>query len=136
MDRIRYDAAPFEAERHRAFVQASWCKGAREPWEALASRLRRPETRCLVAHIPGDPDSLLGWAAADVVGGAVIWAYTRDLYGRLRRRGLATSLLFDLGIDVSEPTPCLFWSPAAAAIAARGYRIYHAPRWGSERKAA
>ena len=95
------------------------------PWEALARRLRRPDTRCLVAHVPGDADSLLGWAA--VQAGAVVWAYSRDLFGKVRRRGLATSLLLELGVDVSEPTPLLYWSPDAAEIAARGYRIYYSP---------
>jgi hypothetical protein len=125
VDPIRFEAEPYRREAHEAFVKSSWCKGAREPWETLAARLRRPDTRCLVAHLPGDPDSLLGWAAA--ADGAIVWAYSRELYGKVRRRGLMTSLLLELGVDVSEPTPCLYWSPAAAAIAARGYRIFYAP---------
>lgn len=133
VDRIRYAATLYQRDKHEAFVRASWVKGAREPWETLFSRLRRPETRCLVAHVTDDADCLLGWAAA--ADGAVVWTYTRDLYGRVRRRGLMTSLLLDLGLDPAEPLPCLYWSPAAAAIAARGWRIYHAPR-GHERNAA
>jgi hypothetical protein len=88
--------------------------------------------------LPGDPDRLLGWAATALERGrwAVIWAYTRDLYGRLRRRGLMTSLLLDLGIDPAEPTPCLYWSPDAAAIAARGYRFVYAPKGLLLREAA
>lgn len=111
-------------------MRSSWCRGARERWETLAEYLRRPESRCLVAHLPADADALLGWAA--VFGDAVVWAYTRDLYGKVRRRGLATSLLLLLGVDCSQPTPCLFWSPAAAAIAARGFRIYHSPKGQKE----
>jgi len=144
---LRFTAVPYDRARHEGFVRSSWTNGAHEPWESitklvpapgsngatmvykhvgLAELLRRPETQCLVAHLPGDPDSLLGWAA--VTDGAVVWAYTRSLFGKVRRRGLATSLLYRMGIDVAEPTPCLYWSPAAAAIAARGYRIYYAPK--------
>lgn len=124
MNPIAFDTSLYDRDRHEAFVRVSWCRGARELWETLAARLRRPETICLVANVPGDDDSLLGWVAVDGAAGAVIWAYTRDLYGRVRRRGLMTSLLLMAGVDVSRPTPCLFWSPAAAAIAARGYRIF------------
>jgi hypothetical protein len=136
---IEYEAVPYDRDKHEGFVRASWTRGARLPWDELVAHLRRPETRCLVAHVPGDPEALLGWAAVvshpDTGGressasqGAVIWAYTRDLYGRIRRRGLMTSLLLDMGVDVSEPTPCLYWSPAASDIAARGYRVFFAPK--------
>lgn len=125
MEALRYTAVPYSPDLHRGFVQASWCKGARRPWETLAAYLRRPDTRALVAHLPDDPDSLLGWAA--VSDGAVVFAYTRELFGRCRRRGLMTSLLLDAGVDVSQPTPCLFWTPAAADIAARGYAIFYRP---------
>lgn len=130
MTPVAFDVTPYDRENHEAFVKASWCRGAREAWETLARYLRDPATMCIVAHLPGDTDSLLGWACVN--RGAVVFAYTRALFGRLRRRGLATSLLLRCGIDVSEPTPCLFWTPAAAEIAARGYRIYHAPAWGKE----
>jgi hypothetical protein len=112
---------------HQGFVQSSWCKGAKEPWSSLSVRLAQPGVHCLVASVPGDPDSLLGWACVDRDQGAVVWAYTRELYGRCRGRGLATNLLLDLGVDVSLPTPLLFWSPSAEAIAARGYAIFHQP---------
>lgn len=106
-------------------------------WQVLDSHLRRPDVRCLVAHIPNDADSLLGWAAVDLSQRAVVWVFVRDLYGKVRRRGLGTSLLLDCGLDISEPTPCLYWSPAAAAIAARGgYRIFYQPRMATIRRAA
>lgn len=132
MDVLRYEAEPYNPARHVAFVKSSWCLGANECWDVLAARLRRPETRCLVAHVPGQPDALLGWAAVDTAANAVLWAYSRELYGKVRRRGLATSLLLECGVDVSRPTPCLYWSPAAAAIAARGYRIFHQPNRARE----
>jgi len=123
---LEYEATPYNRELHEAFVRASWTRGARRGWDELAAHLRRPETRCLVAHVPGDPEALLGWAC--VREGAVIWVYSRDLFGRIRRRGLGTNLLLELGVDVSQPTPCLYWSPAATEIAARGYRVYYAPK--------
>lgn len=142
---LEYSAVPYSRDQHEAFVRGSWTRGARRPWEELARHLRRPETRCLVAHVPDDPEALLGWAAVTersdantislgptglAIGPAyaVVWVYCRDLHGVIRRRGLGTNLLLDLGVDVSEPTPCLYWSPAATEIAARGYRIYYAPR--------
>lgn len=123
---IAFEAVPYDRTAHEGFVKASWCKGAREPWETLAAYLRRPSTRCLVAHHPQAADDLLGWAA--VSRGAVVWAYSRSLYGKIRGRGLASSLLAMMGIDLSQPTPLLYWSPSAAAIASKGaYRIYYRP---------
>lgn len=134
---LTFDVTPYNRELHEGFLRVSWCKGAREPWDALAVRLRRPDVRCLVAHLPGDADSLLGWAAVDLTQGAVVWVYVRDLYGKVRRRGLGTSLLLNCGLDISEPTPCLYWSPAAAAIAARGgHRLFYQPRMATTRRAA
>lgn len=130
MPTLPYAAVPYDRYRHAPFVYTSWCRGTKLPDDVLCAHLRRPETRCLVAHVPGDEDSLLGWAA--VQAGAVVYVYVRDLYGRVRRRGVATSLLLDAGADVSEPTPCLYWSPYAALIAARGYRIYYAPKGSHE----
>jgi hypothetical protein len=132
---LAYEAVAYHGDTHGGFVKSSWCSGARQPWEALASRLRRPDVRCLVAHLPGDPDSLLGWAAVDEVTGSVLWVYVRELYGRVRHRGLMTSLLLEMGVDVSRPTPCAYWSPAAAAIASKGaYRIFYAPKLRPQRR--
>lgn len=127
MGALTYSTHSYAREAHEAFLKVSWCRKTRQPWEALASRLRRPETLCLVASVAGDADSLLGWACVDRQLGAVVWCYVRDLYGQVRRRGLATNLLLDCGVDVSQPTRLLFWSDAAEAIAQRGYRIYHEP---------
>jgi hypothetical protein len=127
MATLPYDVTPYAASSHQGFVQAAWCKGAKQSWSSLSARLASPDVACVVASVPGDADSLLGWACVDREQGAVVWAYTRELYGRVRGRGLATSLLLALDIDVSEPTPLLYWSPAADAIAARGYPIYHRP---------
>lgn len=130
MEQIRYLAEPYARERHEAFVKVSWCTSARYPWETLASRLRRPDTRCLVAHSPKDRDTFYGWAAVDDAAGAVIWVYVRTFPGRIRTRKLGTALLLELGHDVTnDPTPCLFWSPSAAEIVATGkWRAYYAPR--------
>lgn len=124
---LPYELHSYDEGAHRGFLQSSWCHGAKQPWSSLSARLASPEVACVVASVPGDADSLLGWACVDRAEGAVVWAYTRELYGKVRRRGLATSLLLALGVDVSEPTPLLFWSPCAEAIAARGYPIFHQP---------
>lgn len=123
---ITYESVPYDRARHEGFVRASWTRGARQPWSALAARLRRPDHRCLVAYSPHDPDALLGWACA--TGSSVVWAYTRAWPSTVRRRGLMTSLLIELGVDPSQTTPCLYWSPDAAAIAARGYRFVYTPQ--------
>ncbi len=128
MERLAYEAVPYDREEHEAFVRSSWCSGANKSWEPLAARLRRPDTLVIVAHLPDDPDSLLGWVAVDVATGAVVWLYVRELYGKVRRRGLGTALLLIAGVDPSQPTPCLYWSPYAAILAARGYRFFYQPR--------
>jgi hypothetical protein len=126
--------APYDRERHEAFLRVSWCRGARESWDALCSRLRRPDVVCLVAHVAGAPDALLGWCC--VQDGAVVWVYVRDLYGKARRRGTAAALLGRAGVDLGEPIACRYWSPAAEAIAAAGkLRLYYAPSH-NRRKAA
>lgn len=127
MDTIPFDVSPYAQARHQGFLQTSWCWGAKQPWASLSTRLAQPEVACVVASVASDPDSLLGWACVDRSQGAVVWVYVRELYGRLRRRGLGTSLLMHLGVDVSKPTPLLFWSPAAEAIKERGYPIHHQP---------
>lgn len=131
---LRYEAAPYSRGLHEGFVKSSWCHGARQPWEALASKLRRPDVRCLVANVPGYPSEFKGWAAADT-SGLVIWAYTKDFPSTERRQGLMTALLFELGVDPSCPTPCLYWSPWATLLATRGYRFIYAPR-GLKKEAA
>lgn len=124
---VDYELVPYHRGTHEAFIVSSWCHGARQSLEALARYLRRPETRTVVAHTGTDPDALLGWAC--VSGGSVVWVYVRDLYGKLRRRGLGTALLAAAGAKLDEPTPCLYWSPAAAAIASNGqWRIFYAAR--------
>lgn len=128
MDPLRYESTPYDRAKHEGFVKASWVLGARHRWETLCRFLRHPETLSRVAHLPGKPDDLIGWAVVN--RGRVVWAYTRRLFGKLRRRGLMTSLLFEMGIDPSKPTPCLFWSPDAAVIAVRGYRFIFSPRAG------
>lgn len=131
MDALAIETGPYDRTRHEGFVKRSWCRGAREPWEALVSRLRRPETRCIVAHRPGDPETAYGWAAVDGEG-AVIWVYVRDWPRTIRRRKVMTGLLERMGVDPSKPVPCLFWSPWAARLAARGYRFVYAPGGAKE----
>lgn len=131
---VKFKIVPYDRARHEAFVCSSFTRGARKPWESLCSRLRRPETTCLVAHAERDVDSLFGWAA--VQEGAILWVYVRDLWGTVRHRGIATQLLQSAGVytDNNVTVPCLFWSPAASDIASGGkHRIYYAPKWGQRR---
>ena len=127
---LRDDVVPYDRDRHHDWVKSTWCWGARQSWPALTKLLARPEGRCVVAQSPDDPNVFYAWAA--VLGPAVVWAYTRDWPDDRRCKGRMTNLLLLLGVDVSKPTPCLFWSPAAAQIAARGYRIYYAPEGAKE----
>lgn len=127
---LQYESEGFVRERHGRFVFTSWCTGARQKASALEDLIASPDTQCLVAHRPGDHHTLYGWAARTLVGNrwALVWAYTRDLFGRTRHRRLMTSLLLELGLDPAWPVPCLYWSPDASAIAARGYRLVYAPK--------
>ena len=127
MSPIVYDVTPYDRAGHEAFVKSSWVRGARQPWDALADRLRRPEARCLVANAPGKPDTLYGWAAVDNAIQAVIFAYTRSWPSGCRRRGLMTGLLLEMGFDLSRSTRCLYWTPIATKLAERGYRLIFSP---------
>ena len=128
MKTLPFESHLYDRARHEPFVLSAWVEGARRPREDLRYLLRRPDVRCLVASIEGYPDDLLGWVAVQYTSApAVIWSYTRATPG-VRRRGLMTSLLARLGVDISMPTPCLNWSRDAAAIAAKPeYRPFYAP---------
>ncbi len=126
---IEFRAVPYDRESHEGFLCSSWTNGARRPFAELQAWLRKPATRCAVAHIPGDPDSLLGWAAADYGNGALIWIYVRDLHGHVRRRGLGTELLWHVGFGDGVTVPSLYWSPHASAIAAAGkWHLVYQPK--------
>lgn len=132
---MEFLVAPYDPAKHQPFVQGSWTRGSRRAVAELHG------SRIVVAHAAEDPDALLGWAAADPAG-ALVWAYVKDLYGKeggptARRRGIAGALVRALGIDTSKPTPCRYWSPAAAAIALAGrHRLVYAPVRRTEEKAA
>ena len=133
---LRFEVARYEREKHAAFVASTYCfhlSAGRQAKNAIDSRLRRPDTRCFVAHSPVDPDLYLGCV---VVTGRleVVWAFTRE---RCRRKGLMTSLLLLAGVDVSQPVPCLNWSDDMAAVAASdGYRVFYAPSGRREARAS
>lgn len=143
MTPVPHLALPYDRAAHERFVLDSWVHGVCEhrrhfcrPRRTMADLLRRPEVRCVVAVDPDDWDSLLGWAAA--LGPVALWVHVRDPFGagRLRRRGLGTSLLIAAGLDPSQPTPCQFWSPLGSLWASRpGTHLYFAPS-GAEGLAA
>ncbi|HEU4368454.1 MAG TPA: hypothetical protein VFV05_09545 [Methylomirabilota bacterium] len=111
---------------HAGFIRASWTRGAREDWHTLLDLSRRPDVRMLVAHLPDDPESLLGWACCR--GDALVWVYSRDLGGRVRGRGLASALLSALRLDPKGPLRALYWSPWAALLTRTGHwRLYYEP---------
>lgn len=131
------ELVPYHPPRHEAFVCSSWVAGAGRPRELIRGHLRRPDVKAAVAQWAGHPDDLLGWAAVKLLPGgpAVVWCYVvQSNEVRTRGAGLMTSLLVHLGVDVATPTPCLFWSRAAADIASKGeYRVYYDP-WGWTRR--
>lgn len=135
MDPLAYDVASYDRTRHEAFVRRSWVRGARQSWAVLQARFRRPDVRCLVAHAPGRPETLYGWAAVDDRLRAVIFAYSRGWPTRIRRRGLMRSLLQRLGYELTRPLRCLYWTPYATALADGGHHLVYAPE-PSKRAAA
>lgn len=68
--------------------------------------LARDGSRLLVAHVPGEPDSLLGWAAIEDGKPACIhYAYVR---ASGRRLGIARAMLGDIerdAVDYSHAAP-------------------------------
>jgi hypothetical protein len=140
-----WKAVPYEREKHGAFVESTFAAsvGQAHPWGLvppverkldLQRNLRRPGFRCAVAVMAHDPDSYLGWAAADRMSNTIVYAYTLAAYRTPapdKRNGfeprVATTLLAALGIDFSKPTRLYYWTPAAMEIAKRpGYQLVNA----------
>lgn len=95
----------------------------------MVELLKRPDVTCVIAAPPPDDvgtDDLgatYGWGAA-TKDRELLWVYVRRIAG-LRRQGIGTALMMALGCDPMLPTRCRFWSPYAARMAARGYRLYY-----------
>jgi hypothetical protein len=76
-----------------AYVVDTWVKSDRtdETISQATSRVRQalalPDTELRVAHLPDDPDAIVGWAA--LAPGRVLYAYVRR---ELRGRGIAKTL--------------------------------------------
>jgi hypothetical protein len=129
---VAHEIRPYDPERDQAYVVGSWIHGLCEPGKhacrssrPILDLLARPDTTCVIAHHPFESDQLYGWCC--VSAGALAWVYVRRLYGTLRGRGLGTTLMLAAGTPLPDPTPCLYWSPYATILAAKGYRLYYAP---------
>jgi len=139
MSVLEHGLRPYDRAADARWVEESFRHGLCTPRDhhcrsgrPIRAILRRSDTTCVIAFNPLDPHALYGWCAAS--GGALVWVYVRTLYKSLRRQGLGTALMLAAGADPSQPTPCLYWSPYATLMAARGYRLYPAPQ--NERTAA
>lgn len=98
-----------------AFVVDSWTKHAhrgqrmRTATTHVRSLLARDGATLIVAHVPGEPDAILGWAvleaAARLVPVCVHYVYVRSA---ARRTGVAREMLGELAgqaIEYSSATP-------------------------------
>lgn len=138
MTAVPHELRPYAPARDQAWVTSTWrhglctpdahaCRSAR----TIRAHFRQHDTACIVAHHPGEPDELYGWCAAQ--GGALLWVYVRSVRHQqvdveiIRRGGIGTALMLAAGVDPARLTPCRYWSPYAAILAQRGYRLYYAP---------
>lgn len=101
-----------------------WCLvGFHQLRADFQRRTRRPETRMGVAVLrsTGAP---LGWAAVVPHENEVIYAYTLGPF-RTKERfepRVATTLITELGVDLTKPTTLRYWTPAAETLSKRaGY---------------
>lgn len=134
-----FEVLPYRRAEHEQFVMDTFLGSVEEcwPWSDMGreklrfnfgARLRRAHIRAAVAHVPGDPKELMGWAAVSHMDNEVVYAYTKASYrtskdGRYAPR-VATSLISGLGVDLSKPTVVRYWTLCARAIAAKpAYRI-------------
>lgn len=131
MNAARHLAPPCEIRLGKpddlAFVVDCWTK-----YEARSSRgrrfrdstshvralLARDGSRLLVAHVPGEPDSILGWAATEdgVAGPERVPACIHYVYVRkdARRLGVASALIGerDVRLEYSHALPLGIVVPA------------------------
>jgi hypothetical protein len=100
------------------------------PWAQLREDFRRrtraPGVRVGVAVLEKDADCYLGWAAVDPSANEVVYAYTTAAYrskGKFEPR-VATSLITELGVDLTRDTAVRYWTPAAETLSHRpGYHL-------------
>ena len=89
-----------------AFVVDSWTKHAfrharmRNATAHVRSLLARPGSYLSVAHVPGEPDAILGWAVVeDGEPACVHYVYVRSA---ARKTGVARSLVGRLALETVE----------------------------------
>jgi len=103
-----------------AFVVDSWTKHGhrgermRTATAHVRALLARPGSMLLVAHVPGEPDSILGWAATE--DDCVHYVYVRSAG---RRQGTAKALMGAWARDVAEYSRAL----PAGIVAPRGWTL-------------
>jgi hypothetical protein len=81
-----------------------------------------------------DPDSYLGWAAAEAARNRIVYAYTLAAYRTPapdKRQGfeprVATTLLGMLGIDFSRSVAVTYWTDVVEVLSKRpGYKLERA----------
>jgi hypothetical protein len=126
----------FDRDRHGPFVFDTFARSLEKVWpyrlvnrrvwlDELKQTLADPRSRALVAELPVDSNTFLGWAVTVPSRNEVTFAYTRHPYRR--EFGICTSLLTSAGIDFERPLPVRFWTRATERIALRpGYgELYH-----------
>ena len=105
----------------RAWLEGSWpYSGAplimtKSEWlprwhKVIESLLDAPNVGCLVAHVNGKPESLLGFAASG--HGCLHWLYTKQAF---RNLGVATEMIRRLNL---QDKICSFWTPK---LSSRGW---------------
>ena len=85
-----------------AFVVDCWTKNdpelrnsfLRDSTRHVRTLLARDASRLIVAHVPGEPDAILGWAAYE--GGAVPCVHYVYVRKDARRHGVARAMVGDL----------------------------------------
>lgn len=131
-----FEIVAFDRAKHGPFVFDTFANSLERCWpyrlvnrrvwlDELKQTLAAPGTRALVAELPVDSDTFLGWAVTVPGRNEVSFAYTRHSYRR--EFGICTSLLTAAGIDFERPMPVRFWTRATERIALRpGYgELYH-----------
>lgn len=126
-----FEVVPIEA-RHRAYVEDTFLRSVSEVWpfsmcdwsklrKDLRDQLKRPHCNSGVAVLKKDPDTYLGWAAVIRSLNLIVYSYTTAAYRT--RQGfeprVASSLVTELGVDLTRSTSLRYWTPAAEAISKR-----------------
>ena len=110
-----------------AYVVDSWTKHARthkhmrDAVQHVRALLGRSGSRLFVAHVPDEPDAILGWAVLEDSGGPWSRPVVHYVYCRAsgRRQGVARALLGELAshaVDYSSAWPSGFAAPKTWAF--------------------